>query len=454
MTQFILKPRLLLGKPAIFAIFYLIIQQSIVGLSTYAIAVLAYRVGAGQPFILPLAVFIASLVLVYVPAYFASIALQKAKFVAFNGYIQILKARLSGQTTLYNNHKTKEAVTALVLGEGKSAIDEAFDYGFDVLSLTLNVIINTLVIGFVLDTGFIVAYGAGFLMATAFVLSLKGHIKNAAKNAQDERLGLLAHLHHFWDNSVILNAQNDRLFTAAYAQHFAHAKRADIAHTRTSQGVSSLAMLFLLLPVAFFVVASFWHQEMAILVALAATLPRQIQLLQMGQTLIFYATDFMSIKTRLQGLNLQAPKSDIKARINAHAILVNGVCLNDINGLNDLNDPANALPSNGRLTLTGANGSGKSSYLLALKQALGTKAVYLPAQHQLYFDSTQARSTGQKRIDELTALLKSDLVLLLDEWDANLDDHHKRQMDSLIDDFAKTALVVEVCHYRPLQSDN
>ncbi|MET0401248.1 MAG: AAA family ATPase [Cystobacter sp.] len=105
-----------------------------------------------------------------------------------------------------------------------------------------------------------------------------------------------------------------------------------------------------------------------------------------------------------------------------------------------------------RLTLLGPNGSGKSTLLLLLKEQLGTQAVYLPPQNTLEFkQGTDSLSTGQRLLASIDELLKEGQarVLLLDEWDANLDSaNEKRVSTQLAHGLGQGLLILEVRHRR------
>ena len=103
----------------------------------------------------------------------------------------------------------------------------------------------------------------------------------------------------------------------------------------------------------------------------------------------------------------------------------------------------------GRLTLRGENGAGKSTLLMLIKHALQNRAFFLPTHSQLNFISeTNKYSTGESLKNRLVEILeKVDAdVLLLDEWDANLDQENRHTLSLLIDEIAERKCVIEVRH--------
>lgn len=122
-----------------------------------------------------------------------------------------------------------------------------------------------------------------------------------------------------------------------------------------------------------------------------------------------------------------------------------------------------AAMKSGRITLQGANGSGKTTLINLIKAEFHDRAFYLPTNSRLAFEKTfdNAYSTGQKvkvHLDELKTILLDSVkcdgnnndtpkrILLLDEWDANLDAKNKEQISAMLDIFSKHYCVVEIRH--------
>lgn len=65
-----------------------------------------------------------------------------------------------------------------------------------------------------------------------------------------------------------------------------------------------------------------------------------------------------------------------------------------------------------------------------------------------FFHQNHNKSTGQKLSSQLMQISNiSDVdVIILDEWDANLDGINKSHLDELINELARQRLVIEVRH--------
>lgn len=432
--------------PSLYASFaFLIIQQAIVGLSTYFIANLAIDIAQNKNFLINLSGFVISLVVVYIPAYFATIYLENSKFELLNNYVEKFNHVFSGKTFLLNNKELKEQSMVFIAQESKSVIDDMLDFAFDGVALILNLVINILILGFFLDYTLLIAYIIGFLLVEFFIFSYQCKISKASKISQKSRVSFIAILNKTWDNIVIFNKYNMGILNHIYGNNFARSKKYHILSQSLNQLISSFGMVLFMLPVLGLIVHLFiQHQnDYVFLALLVATLPRQIQLLQMGQALVFHQTNFSSIKARFIGLqhSLRIPSIDILSRINFQEIFINNIRLSDF----DLDD----LPKTGRLTIKGRNGVGKSSFLLYLKTLLSNRAFYLPVSHDLCFHQNNKKSTGQKLSSQLMEIRNyaSDVdVIILDEWDANLDQANKHHLDGLINELATERLIIEVRH--------
>lgn len=106
----------------------------------------------------------------------------------------------------------------------------------------------------------------------------------------------------------------------------------------------------------------------------------------------------------------------------------------------------------GRIQISGPNGSGKTTFLLDLKKKSGASGFYLPSQSDLLFDGAiLSGSTGQIKILEIDCISRMNplpKVVLLDEWDANLDRKNMAVVNKRIEDLAQESLIIEIRHSR------
>ncbi|MGK8251681.1 hypothetical protein [Moraxella lacunata] len=421
------------------------IAQLIVASSTFFIANLAKSVTDGTLSLPYLIGFVTSLTLVLIPLYFASIFLEKAKFDSLARYNTLFDKHFLGKSCHYNNHTLKQTATAMLAQESKHTLDDSLLGVFDMITLLLNVGFNLIVIAWVLDGFILLGYGLGMVLAMGAVHLFKGRLGNLAKTAQMSRLMLMSGLSKAWDNVIIFNKYNYLRHNRTLTDTLNKAKT-DSIHAKSMRHLSSnVGMLVLLVCVLTASGVLFWQNlgDMAMLAMLVATLPRQIQMLQMSHELIGYRAEISTLMARLDGLIqlFDTPNATLDKHIKKDRIFVK-----QTNQVFDFDEFLKNPPSTGRITLVGDNGVGKSCVLLTLKNRLSERAYYLPAKHELIFDNTEG-STGQRLIGEIDELTGDDTpILLLDEWDANLDGVNTDIIHAKLDEIGKTRLVVEVRH--------
>ncbi|ALF58879.1 hypothetical protein AOC03_01455 [Psychrobacter urativorans] len=429
------------------ALVFLLIQQIIVASSTYFIARLAQSLTEDTISILYMVLFAVSLVAVYIPAYFCVTNTERAKCDAHKLYNDNFHTVFLGKTHLLSSDELQSTATTTLAQESNYTLETVIDSIFDISALVLNVLFNVLVIAWFLDGTLLLGYAVGIIFASMFVHFRRHTLKMAAKTDQQSRLSLTAKLFDSWDNVVIFNKHNYTLYNNIVQKSFATAKNNSVKSTSIQHINSSLGMIILMLPV--FVVTAFifnknWH-DAATMAVLIATLPRQIQLLQMCYALIGYHTSIGVIKTMLDGILevLKPTTVDLDTYIQANQIHVKqtGEIFN-----------STQLPKQGRVTLVGNNGVGKSCMLLKLKDHYQEQAYYLPAKHNLYFnyktDKAHRGSTGQQLIKQIQEIREDDqsTIVMLDEWDAHLDKDNTQMIDQYLDELAQARLVIDVRH--------
>jgi ABC-type bacteriocin/lantibiotic exporter with double-glycine peptidase domain len=213
------------------------------------------------------------------------------------------------------------------------------------------------------------------------------------------------------------------------------------------------------------------------LIALATTLPRQIEMTYELHLLASGWNDFISVWTRFGGVAanmLPLPEATFDNRIKFdRLVLREGEDANVVSSVNDALRIVQARQT-GRVNVRGGNGTGKSSLLASLKTEMRRRAFYWPASDRLAFkftggvvpvdvegdhddevivvaesmDKKLGFSTGERQLKSLEEIVNSTdaQVYLLDEWDANLDAANKAKADALVDTLAARARVVEISH--------
>jgi ABC-type bacteriocin/lantibiotic exporter with double-glycine peptidase domain len=202
----------------------------------------------------------------------------------------------------------------------------------------------------------------------------------------------------------------------------------------------------------------------ATMIALAATLPRQIELAHSVQQLAEGWNDLVALWTRIGGaVENFAPidPANFEARTKLQDIRLHCSEMGELRPT-DLQQALAGVRahSQGRVLIRGPNGSGKSSLLALIKDGLGPRAYYWPTTDRLAFSFSKRQgegggeagfSAGQRQIATLQEIVNktSASYYLLDEWDANLDADNRAIAEALVEELAQRARVVEVSHRDP-----
>jgi ABC-type bacteriocin/lantibiotic exporter with double-glycine peptidase domain len=281
-----------------------------------------------------------------------------------------------------------------------------------------------------------------------------------------------------WDNVFSGNRYNLRLWLFGFKTKLREGLVAQIRAIVAREGMSamsgivSLAIVFATISV----VAMSNVGNTVLLVGLATTLPRQIEMTYELHLLASGWNDFVAIWTRFGGVaaNMQPqPDPDFNQRIHFDRLVLREADhANVVSSLGDALRIALARPT-GRINVRGGNGSGKSSLLASLKTEIGKRAFYWPTNDRLAFqfaggvvpvevegdeedeqvveetmDQKLGFSSGERQLKSLQEIVEQTdaEVYLLDEWDANLDAANKGKADALVDELAARARVIEISH--------
>ncbi|MGK5089482.1 hypothetical protein WDW86_18175 [Bdellovibrionota bacterium FG-2] len=449
------------------ALGFSIVQQLIVASSTVWISQLSMAAVKGEPFWHWLTLFFLSLTAVYLPSSLMLYFLEKAQFTSFLVYMERFSKVFWLQPELRTSTLLREARQPFVTHEAWLVISESLRFFSDWVAVILNVFFGVVALGYVLDLRLTLAY---LIAIPIMLLSLYGTSKRIDRHSNDAhkaRATMMQSLLPIWDNVLAGNSWNFEIWRRHHTGATHNARARAMSLVAAVEWISALTMLASLFPVLWVLVQLFSENRAhpAILAVLIATLPRHVLTIQHLSTVVQYATQYSSLRARLRGLRdaliLPPPNRAHCGHISWDEIFMeqgSGLAPeNPVNSLRDLLQSLDHLSPNGptgftagRYTIRGANGAGKSTLLALIKQQLGKEAFLLPAHSDLMFASTasQSFSSGQKILKQLGEIENEVKVsvLLLDEWDANLDETNLKLVSARIAEMAQRQCVIEVRH--------
>ncbi len=408
---------------------------------------------------------------------------ERAGFGAFGRYMMRFARDNKHQAALLGDKTQRETVEPFLTNEAFHIFFElVYELEAD-LKLFFGLVFNAAVLGYAIDAGLPLVYAVVFALLLGLQWLVRKPVAQAYLNHQRATNRMTAHTYTAWDNIYSGNRYNFRLWHGGFKQRLRAALAAQIRAIlareglATISGIVSLAIVFSYLAM----VAARDVSDTSLLIALAATLPRQIELSSDVFGLAAGWNDLLAVWTRIGGAcNAMHPQPEagFETRIRFERVVVSRdgqpqPCASVQEAL-DLMAGAGAA----RFLVRGGNGSGKSTLLAALKTRLGPQAFYWPTADKLAFafatlappqagkdagdddeddgdddDTGEAAfqsgfSSGERQLKSLREIVQNThaRVYLLDEWDANLDERNRIEAEGLVRELAARAVVVEISH--------
>ncbi len=258
------------------------------------------------------------------------------------------------------------------------------------LKLFFGLIFNSIVLGFAIDAGLPVVYASVFFLLLGLQWLVRRPVAAAYLAQQRTTNRMIGHTYTAWDNITTGNRYNYRLWHAGFKLRLRGALVAQIRAILAREGIAAISGIFALVVVFSYLawVAGQNRLDAGMLIALAATLPRQIELSYNVHGLASGWNDLLAVWTRIGGACAAmrpAPDAKFEGRIRFEGVALSQAGVEvACTSVDEAMARVQALPT-GRLLVRGSNGSGKSTLLVALKSRLGSQAFYWPTSDKLAF---------------------------------------------------------------------
>lgn len=370
-------------------------------------------------------------------------------FEAYRSFMQRNLFSKKGQSLLWRRKDLKDSYIASLGNDGESHLGALLFVGLDVFAFLTSILFGVLVLGGTLDVGFIPAFILSALLSFLFYRLMSKQVERDFQKEQDARTSFNGYILNAWDNVFIKNQSINSRYQETFNSRLTLTKEA----TKKSAG-SSEFLVFVLgvvsaLPILGCII---WlglnninNNEIAALLALLATVPRQLTILTTMRSLFQNMTAFIGFNSKFSVIHkdIQIESIDHRQQIQVKKLTLASVHHESLEQLE--RTIQNLKP--GRYEVRGANGCGKSTLLLHLNATVAD-TFYLPAHPNLEIGNLGvALSSGEgllKHIDYLRT--ESESILLLDEWDANLDRNNILKTEVLLNELAQSKVIIEVRH--------
>lgn len=460
---------LLANRWAIGCLGALTIQQLIEASSAVWLVKVMASIASGANFVPFLILYVASIALYYVPNGVAFVMKTTWKQQAQRSFVDAFVSSNRNNIVEWSNKGLKEQKLSILTAEGPQTILLFIDYIWDLYSYVLSVFFYIMALSIAVEPMFAVAYSVSVVCVFIIMKLNRRAQRQLTQKALAARVELCQSLLDAWDNVLLGNTYNFALWKDKTSQRLDRCLQRNVALERFDQFlaifVSMITAFPTLLVVGYFMIIN--QDDPVKLSAFVVILPLLFNILSYTYqtlSLIFrwrmhrskLNTVYRAIQPARDNLanlirKVKWPKmSFTPAIVYGNTIAPeNQISLPGPRVLSSPQDIMGLTTNTGRYTIRGENGCGKSTALLMVKNALASKAFFLPTHSQLSFlAETNKYSTGESlhnRLVEIIEKVDAD-VLLLDEWDANLDHENKERLSVLIDELAQSKCVIEVRH--------
>jgi ABC-type multidrug transport system fused ATPase/permease subunit len=464
--------------PPLYIMVILMVVEALLGAATTWLVIRAGRHVANEQFLLTdLMWILAAQSASYVAGAVSWIYAERAGFRCYGRYMLRFARNNRHENRLLHDRAQREEGEPFLTG---TTFNNVFNVIYEIeaqLKLFLGIALNAAVLGVEIDVSLAAAYVAVFAILTMLQWFLRGRIADAYLANQRQNNRLVAQGYTAWDNVFAGNGYNLRLWLMGFKTRLRDCLKAQIVAIIAREGLSALdaiiGMVIVFAVLTWIVIAN--AGDTALLVALATTLPRQIEMIADVHEFASGWNDVVAVWTRVGDVvDHMRPHPDpaFDARIRFDRLLLrSGGDAKLCHSVDEALRLVYAEPT-GRITVRGGNGAGKSTLLAVLKTEIKNRAYYWPTADRLAFrfamaakldedeideDDDEPRppkpvrpgfSSGERQLKSLQEIVEHTdaSIYLLDEWDANLDLTNRATAEELVEQLSRRARVVEISH--------
>jgi ABC-type transport system involved in cytochrome bd biosynthesis fused ATPase/permease subunit len=459
---------ILLNRWTFATLAFLFIQELVIASSTLWLVYLMQAVQSGGAVMLYLGLYLVSLT---IPSLSSGASLvMKSRWIqhSLRSFAEAFIETHKSKVAHWNNHKDRQEKLSILTAEGQTTLTMTIDYMRMLMWYIFSVTFGILTLSLVVEPAFAVAYGCSMIGVYFLMRAQAKKRARLVREAQGARIDVTQSLLSVWDNVLLGNQYNFTLWLGNTVRRLNNSVRQNVRSETFEQviavAISTITLLPSMVVILNFITAHI--HEPLLLAPFVVALPRLFQILEYTYECLVLLFQWTMHKNKLLVVKrvLEVTKDEpslLEQRIswnkiritpsnNGHATILSEEDRQAIGHPALLREKLNTQPlQSGRLTVRGENGCGKSTLLQLIKKDLGDRAFYLPAQHHLAFTvDTSGASTGEslrRRLEEMQNNVDAE-VLLLDEWDANLDEFNQQRLSELIEQVSQKKLVVEVRH--------
>ncbi|AJO76683.1 hypothetical protein [Pseudomonas sp. MRSN 12121] len=332
--------------------------------------------------------------------------------------------------------------------EVPTTLDGTVNLYFGMTSVYSNIIATIYVFYWVLGIDIAVVMATSILLSYFLMKAMKSRINLCATQIQQKRLEVVKRASSLWDYYLNANSSMIEQRETSSRSLIADFLATSLYYVRLEQLAACLPICMAVALILVYLQGLPLNQAVP-WGMIVATLPRSLQVFGNVHSMSLYNSKYLYFRQRisnlldftstLESLNLdqQVARAQLSIRNTQDGQVI------AIDQLFD--DIRSASRLTGRLLISGKNGAGKSSLLKLLKSEF-TESILLP-NHTGFHEAEGPLSTGESQVKQLLHVLEQKApLILLDEWDANLDIQNKILVGHILNQKAAETLIIEVRH--------
>ncbi|MEZ8657332.1 hypothetical protein AB6D60_25785 [Vibrio splendidus] len=431
----------LTNKYSYLSIFFAFLHQISIAVSVYASVKIIYASStsgySSEEFKFWATTYVLCMILPYCLSYFSDIYKEKWLCDSLSNFWD----SSSKKYKLCTSRIKKDKVLGVFVTQGKEAIVEFVNYSFYSISSLLNFGLSLFVISLALDYRFFISV----LLSAVLVLIINRFVSGSMESLSKDRVekgstltNQLSNIHDNYHNGSVINSDSFESEKDSKSEFYLKSR---LREARYKYRVMLLTSFCSLIPTTFLVLFLLFSPEVDDLIKLGIVinLTRVYHLLNSANDLISIYVSLPNIKGQLKVICFfsDEDESSNNTQTNIYILDENDRVISNENL---------AEKENGLFSIKGRNGSGKTTYLLGYQSSID--GLYFNPAYRLSWPECEDRdrlSDGQYSKACLEWLLsKTDKTLLLDEWDAFLDQQNKAEMSELIFNESKKRKILQV----------
>lgn len=409
--------------------------------------------GAGQGWLIPIFVYP---ILTNIVDLFYNKKMIQGSLIALKGYIEKFSDSFRCCVELNLDKELKEKQQSWLSNAAHNKIDESYKIIKAVTSGSSVAIIGSVVMYFTTKQYiYPIGYLIGALVYVGVSTCFKNKTEDLALQSTTNRNLLTTAMNESHDNVLIGNEYNINIWSENFSNSFTAAMNSAISYSNWTSISNLFGKILIIVPIIGGTTWMMWSTLNTNL--LLASLPIQVNLMEMIENIGWGLVRWNGMRKNLMLLEASLKNPYLLEPEPTFQVKWERLTFTNKNGPLQFNNVENFLTQiknekGNRITIRGDNGAGKSILMSYLAKYLITndkKIFYRPCYAKLAFLSQAInQSSGERASNELRIMLEQgkEEFILIDEWDANLDENNIKKISSLLDKVSENKCIIEIRH--------